>query len=86
MKKRRGSSARGARAVKNEKGMKPKKIKFSDPWIMCVDDGDLMLSTSLKMDVIDAGAHVVENERVWDYLEAGKRKMLSDNPRRFYGI
>ena len=35
MKKRRGSSARGARALKNEKGMKPKKINFSDipnPW------------------------------------------------------
>ena len=30
MKKRRGSSARGARAVKNESGMKSKKIDFSD--------------------------------------------------------
>lgn len=30
MKKSRGSSARGARAGKNEKGMKPKKIDFSD--------------------------------------------------------
>lgn len=30
MKKRRGSSARGARAVKNDSGMKSKKIDFSD--------------------------------------------------------
>jgi uncharacterized protein (DUF4415 family) len=30
MKKRRGSSARGARAVKNERGMKSKKIDFFD--------------------------------------------------------
>lgn len=30
MKKRRGSSARGARAVKNERGMKANKIDFSD--------------------------------------------------------
>jgi hypothetical protein len=30
MKKRRGSSAPGARAGKNEKGMKSKKINFSD--------------------------------------------------------
>ena len=30
MKKRRGSSARGARAAKNESGMKSKKIDFSD--------------------------------------------------------
>lgn len=30
MKKRRGSSARGAPAVKNESGMKSKKIDFSD--------------------------------------------------------
>jgi uncharacterized protein (DUF4415 family) len=30
MKKRRGSSARGARAAKNEKGMKSTKINFSD--------------------------------------------------------
>lgn len=30
MKKRRGSSARGARAVKNESAMKSKKIDFSD--------------------------------------------------------
>ena len=30
MKKSRGSSARGARARKNEKSMKPKKVDFSD--------------------------------------------------------
>lgn len=30
MKKRRGSSARGARVVKSEKAMKPKKIDYSD--------------------------------------------------------
>jgi predicted DNA binding CopG/RHH family protein len=30
MKKRRGSSARGARAGKSEKGMKPRKIDYSD--------------------------------------------------------
>jgi uncharacterized protein (DUF4415 family) len=30
MTKRRGSSARGARAVKNERGMKSQKIDFSD--------------------------------------------------------
>ena len=30
MKKSRGSSARGARAGKNEKSMKPKKVDFSD--------------------------------------------------------
>jgi uncharacterized protein (DUF4415 family) len=30
MKKRRGSSVRGARAVKNERSMKSKKINFSD--------------------------------------------------------
>src|ERR671914_723293 len=35
------------------------------------DDGDPMLTANVKTDVIDADAHVVENERVWDYLEAG---------------
>ena len=30
MKKKRGSSARGARARKSEKGMKPRKIDYSD--------------------------------------------------------
>jgi hypothetical protein len=27
-------------------------------------------------DVIDADAHVVENERVWDYLEPSEEKYL----------
>ena len=38
------------------------------------DDGDPMLKAKVKTDVIDADAHVVENERVWDYLEAGEEK------------
>jgi hypothetical protein len=29
-----------------------------------------MLTRNVKTDVIDSDAHVVENERVWDYLEA----------------
>jgi predicted TIM-barrel fold metal-dependent hydrolase len=33
-----------------------------------------MASAEMKMDVIDADAHVVENERVWDYLEAGEKR------------
>jgi hypothetical protein len=33
-----------------------------------------MLTANEKADVIDADAHVVENERVWDYLEAGEEK------------
>jgi hypothetical protein len=33
-----------------------------------------MLTAKVKTDVIDADAHVVENERVWDYLEAGDEK------------
>ncbi len=33
-----------------------------------------MLTANVKTDVIDADAHVVENERVWDYLEAGEEK------------
>ena len=33
-----------------------------------------MLTPNVKTDVIDADAHVVENERVWDYLEAGDKK------------
>jgi len=44
-----------------------------------------MSGTNLKMDVIDTDAHLVENERVWDYLEAGKRRILSGNLRS-YGI
>jgi hypothetical protein len=28
----------------------------------------------MKLDVIDADAHVVENERVWDYLDASEEK------------
>ena len=33
-----------------------------------------MATANVKTDVIDADAHVVENERVWDYLEAGEEK------------
>jgi|GEM_PF-1585322 len=44
-----------------------------------------MSGTNLKMDVIDTDAHLVENERVWDYLEAGKRTIRSGNLRS-YGI
>ena len=33
-----------------------------------------MSTATVKTDVIDADAHVVENERVWDYLEAGEQK------------
>ncbi|HEU4344509.1 MAG TPA: hypothetical protein VFU31_23380 [Candidatus Binatia bacterium] len=33
-----------------------------------------MLAANAKTDVIDADAHVVENERVWDYLEGGEKK------------
>ena len=33
-----------------------------------------MLTTNIKTDVIDADAHVVENERVWDYLDTGEEK------------
>jgi hypothetical protein len=33
-----------------------------------------MLSVKVKADVIDADAHVVENERVWDYLEPSEEK------------
>jgi hypothetical protein len=33
-----------------------------------------MLTTNVKTDVIDADAHVVENERVWDYLEGSEEK------------
>ena len=29
---------------------------------------------ALKTDVIDADAHVVESERVWDYLEGAEKK------------
>ena len=38
------------------------------------NDGGPMLAANVKTDVIDADAHVVENERVWDYLEAGEEK------------
>ena len=47
-----------------------------------------MLTANVKTDVIDADAHVVENERVWDYLEAGEQKYRPrlvaepDNPER----
>jgi predicted TIM-barrel fold metal-dependent hydrolase len=47
-----------------------------------------MSSALMKTDVIDADAHVVETERVWDYLEASEQKyrptlMTSrENPKR----
>jgi len=51
-----------------------------------------MPTATVKTDVIDADAHVVENERVWDYLDGGDQKyrptlMISaDNPKRQYWI
>ena len=33
-----------------------------------------MSTSQVKTDVIDADAHVVETERVWDYLEAAEEK------------
>lgn len=33
-----------------------------------------MLSVKVNLDVIDADAHVVETERVWDYLEPSEEK------------
>ena len=47
-----------------------------------------MAAANVKTDVIDADAHVVENERVWDYLEADEEKYRPtlvaepDNPER----
>jgi predicted TIM-barrel fold metal-dependent hydrolase len=44
---------------------------------------DLMTTEPMRMEVIDADAHVVENERVWDYLEASEKKyrpMLVQSP------
>jgi hypothetical protein len=35
-----------------------------------------MSSVKGNPDVIDADAHVVENERVWDYLEPSEEKYL----------
>jgi len=34
-----------------------------------------MLTANVKTDVIDADAHVVENERVWDYLADGEENI-----------
>src|SRR4030095_249461 len=56
------------------------------------DDGDPMLTANVKTEVIDADAHVVENERVWDYLEGDEKKYrptlvaLPDNPERQHWI
>jgi hypothetical protein len=33
-----------------------------------------MTVPTVKADVIDADAHVVETERVWDYLEASEQR------------
>lgn len=47
-----------------------------------------MPTATVKTDVIDADAHVVETERVWDYLDAGDQKYRPtlvtspDNPKR----
>jgi len=47
-----------------------------------------MTGLPLKTDVIDADAHVVETERVWDYLDASEQKYRPilmpspDNPKR----
>jgi len=47
-----------------------------------------MSTKQVKMDIIDADAHVVENEQVWDYLEPSEKKFRptlvpsSDNPER----
>ena len=51
-----------------------------------------MLTPNVKTDVIDADAHVVENERVWDYLEAADEKYRPtlvaepDNPERQHWV
>ena len=51
-----------------------------------------MSTAKVKTDVIDADAHVVENERVWDYLEAGEEKYRPtlvaepDNPERQHWV
>ena len=51
-----------------------------------------MLTPNAKTNVIDADAHVVENERVWDYLEAGEEKYRPtlvaepDNPERQHWV
>jgi predicted TIM-barrel fold metal-dependent hydrolase len=51
-----------------------------------------MSPANVKTDVIDADAHVVENERVWDYLEAGEKKYRPtlvaepDNPERQHWV
>src|SRR5207244_11662616 len=56
------------------------------------NDGGPMLAANVKTDVIDADAHVVENERVWDYLEAGEEKYRPtlvaepDNPERQHWV
>jgi predicted TIM-barrel fold metal-dependent hydrolase len=51
-----------------------------------------MAAAKVKTDVIDADAHVVENERVWDYLEASETKFrptliaAADNPERQHWV
>ncbi len=51
-----------------------------------------MTTPNLKTDIIDADAHVVENERVWDYLDASEKKFRPtlmperDNPERQYWV
>lgn len=47
-----------------------------------------MAQEEMKLDVIDADAHVVENEQVWDYLDASEKKyrptlvLSPENPKR----
>lgn len=41
---------------------------------MVNQQGEVMATEPLRTDVIDADAHVVESEQVWDYLEASENK------------
>ena len=51
-----------------------------------------MVRAGVNMEVIDADAHVVENEHVWDYLEGAEKKyrptlvVSPENPERQYWI
>jgi hypothetical protein len=46
----------------------------------------------MKIDIIDADAHVVENEHVWDYLEGDEKKFRPtlvtspDDPKRQFWV
>jgi predicted TIM-barrel fold metal-dependent hydrolase len=51
-----------------------------------------MSSVQVNIDVIDADAHVVENEHTWDYLDADEKKFRPtlvanpDNPERYHWV